>query len=388
MSDQSIYRVLPQEMAREWNNFLPGIDTIIFIAGDGKYSDWNAAEWIRKGNSYNKRELVLSEEMSDKLIKIRKFKSDFQWITKQQIPFYIKNVEQNIGQLSIFNEEKYLILVIRVKTEGQVLPDIFYLFFRNDKSNFGINHDSTPIDTSQKSIIGMMAANFAKVTYDNLFKSLYNTEYIKKKVADLLKFSRNNLNNSQNIALSEWKKDWAEDVLKGLGERDDVNYVYNKDAVKLLTENSYSYNTIKQAIEEAAKLARLLSPIDRTENITVEGFHIKFTDVTHSVNGELSHSDEKALITRMDKAYLLLDKLENAAQKLLKESIQPSSERVGKAMEQPITAPAIRDALKKHQSRVLQLLKRYPDRWLYIRSQFRPVTNLFPKNRLSARDVV
>jgi hypothetical protein len=90
----------------------------------------------------------------------------------------------------------------------------------------------------------------------------------------------------------------------------------------------------------------------------------------------------------MDKAYLLLDKLENAAQKLLQESVQPSSERVGKAMKHPITAPAIRDALKKHQSRVLQLLKKYPDKWLYIRSQFRPVTNLFPKNSFLDKDVV
>ena len=388
MLEQSIYRVLPQAMAREWNNYLPGIDTIIFIAGDGEYSDWTAVEWIRKGNSYNKRELVLSEDMSDKLIRIRKVKSDFQWITKQQIPFYIKNVEHSIGQLSLFNEEKYLILVVRVKTEGQVLSDIFYLFFRNDKSNFGINHDSTPIDTSQKSIIGMMAAKFAKVTYDNLFKAHSEIEYIKAKVAELLKFNAHSRNNSQNRALSEWKKDWAEDVLNETGERDGVNYVYHKDALKLLTENSYSYKTIKHAIEEAVKLARLLTPIDRTDEITVEGFHIKFTDVTVTIGGELSQSDEKALITRMDKAYLLLDKLENAAQKLLKESIQPSSERVGKAMEQPITAPAIRDALKKHQSRVLQLLKKYPDRWLYIRSQFRPVTNLSPKNRYSDRDVV
>ncbi len=154
MSEHFIYRVLPEEMAKQWNNFLPGIDTVIFIAGDGEYRDWTAAEWIRKGNNYNKRELVLSEEMSDKLLKIRNVKKDFQWITKQQIPFYIKNVEHSIGQLSLFNEEKYLILVVRVKIPGQLLSDVFYLFFRNDKSNFGIFHDDSPIDTSQKSMIG------------------------------------------------------------------------------------------------------------------------------------------------------------------------------------------------------------------------------------------
>ncbi|GEM_PF-1054861 len=380
MSDNFIYRTLPEEMAGQWNNFLPGIDTTILIAGDGEYSEWTASEWTRRGDRYNKKELVLSEELSGKLLRIRRNNNDFQWITKEQIPFYISSEEQSIGQLSLFDEEKYLILVIRVKTAGMVLPDIFYLFFRNDKSNFGISHDSSPIDTSQKSIIGMMAVNFAKATYDNIYTNLSKTEYIKTKVADLLEFHSDKRNNSKERALSDWKRAWAKDMIDEIGKRDGVNYVYHDSALKLLTENSYSYKIIKQAIEESAKFARLLSPIDRTEEITVESFHVKFTDVTSGAKELESQSETETIITRMDRAYQLLDRLENAAQKLLKQSIQPSSERVGKAMDNPITAPAIRDSLKKHQVRVLQLLSDYPDRWIYIRRQFRPVTNIFPKN--------
>ena len=229
-------------------------------------------------------------------------------------------------------------------------------------------------------MIGIMAANFAKVTYDNLYKNHKETEYIKGKVADLLAFHSNSGSSSNNRSFADWKRAWAKDILNEIGERDSVNYVYRDEALKLLTENSYSYNTIKLAIEEATKLARLLAPLNRAEDVIIENFHVKFTDVTSTKNGQVTKSDTETIITRMDKAFLLLDKLENASQKLLLQSIQPSSDRVGKAMEQPITAPAIRDALKKHQSRVLQLLNRYPDKWLYIRSQFRPVTNLFPKN--------
>ncbi len=380
MSDDFIYRTIPEEMAELWNNFLPGIDRVVLIAGDGDYSDWIAAEWLRKGDNYDKKELLLSEEISIKLLKTRQHKSDFQWITNQQIPFYTKHEEKSIGQLTLFNEDKYLILVVRVKLPGRTLSDVFYLFFRNDKSNFGISHDSTPIDTSQKSIIGILAVNFAMITFDNLSISRHNLEYIKQQVKELLVYHTTRQDKTNNRGLSEWKRDWAQATLNEIGERDGVNYVYRDDALKLLTENSYSHKTLKQALEEAIKLARLMTPLNSSEDVIIESFYVKFTDVTSVTNRVTPQSETETIITRMDKAFLLLDKLENASQKLLLQNIQPSSERVGKAMEQPITAPAIRDALKKHQSRVLQLLNKYPDRWLYVRSQFRPVINLFPKN--------
>lgn len=383
MSEGFIYRALPEEMAKQWNNFLPGIDTIIFIAGDGGYSEWIASEWTRKGDKYSKRELLLLEDISDKLLRIRSNKNDFQWITKQQIPFYISSKEQSIGQLSLFDEDNYLILIVRVKTAGQALPDIFYLFFRNDKSNFGISHDSSPIDTSQKSIIGIMAANFARATYNNLYSNLKKTEDIKSQVTDLLEFHGDGRSRSENRELSEWKKSWVMDKIAEIGRRDDVNYVYHENTIKLLTENSYSYSVIKKAIEESAQLARLLSPLGSNGQISVESFHVKFTDVIQRNKEVESQSETETIITRMDRAYQLLDRLENAAQKLLKQNIQPSSERVGRAMDNPVTAPAIRDSLKKHQARVVQLLSRYPDRWLYIRSQFRPIKNLFPKDSQS-----
>jgi hypothetical protein len=114
----------------------------------------------------------------------------------------------------------------------------------------------------------------------------------------------------------------------------------------------------------------------------IEKFFIKFTNVITENEG-VQDIEEDALPSRIDKVYQFLDRLENAAQKLIVKDLNPTSERVGKEMDDQITAPAIRDFLKKNRSRVVLLLRKHPDKWKYIRRHFRPVLNVIPKgNRL------
>jgi len=49
---------------------------------------------------------------------------------------------------------------------------------------------------------------------------------------------------------------------------------------------------------------------------------------------------------------------------------------VGKACPVPISAPAISDALYNHKSKIINLMKTYPDKWDVIRTDFRPLKNV------------
>ncbi len=377
---ETTYHTLAEDMAGQWNNFLPGIDRVIFIGGNNDYGQWVAGEWLRKGNSYHKKELALPGNVPEKLLEARKQKSGYQWISRRQIPFFIQDEEKKEGQLSLFDEKNYLVLVIRIKLPDQKLTDVFYLFFRNDKSNFGISHDSSPIDTSQKNIIGTMAVNFARIHYNTVSEKNSELGSVKTHVKELLEYHADRLKAATPAGPDKWKRDWAEETLLELSQRDGINYVYREETIKLLSENSYPYKKLKQALYDAIRVAKILAP-GHPGKIFIEPYYIKFTDVNNGdKDSETGHAGTETLITRMDKAYRLLDRLEEAAQKLLSSDVMPTSEKVGKAMEQPVTAPAIRDALKKHRARVLHLLDKYPQRWPYIRNQFRPVTNLLPKN--------
>ena len=375
---ETTYNTFAEEMAVQWNNFLPGIDRVIFIGGGEDYGEWVAGEWFRKGNSLHKKELAFPANVTEKLIETRKQKSGYHWISHRQIPFFIKDEEPGESQLSLFDEENYLVLVVRIKSEENRLADVFYLFFRNDKSNFGISHDSSPIDTSQKNIIGTMAANFAAIYNRTVSNKDSELRFVKTQIKELLEYHVNKATKSTEQV--KWKKDWAEETLFELSQRDGINYVYREETVKLLTENDHPFKKIKKALEDAVKIAKIMAP-GHSGKIFIEPYYIKFTDVTtQHKEDKRGENDSEELMTRMDKAYRLLDRLEEAARNLLENDILPTSEKVGKAMEQPVTAPAIRDALKKHRARILQLLDKYPHKWPYIRNRFRPVTNLLPKN--------
>ncbi len=378
MTQVPAYRSPLEETARLLCDFLPGIDRLVFVGGKGSYTKWTACEWIRNGNSYAKKPLEISGAVAEKLEETRRQKLGYQWISPDAIPFVVEQAQHYVRQLSLTDEEKYLTLVIRPGVSRDALSDILFLFFRNDKSNFGISHDDTPIDTSQKSIIGMLTANFAGIVYSGTVDYNSSFEYLKNEFLELLRFHASDKESSENRELEKWKTNWAKETLSEMSERDGINYVYQDDALKFLVQNNYPYRVLKKALEDAVKVAAVFAG-NNTDQVFIEKYFIKFTDVTQEIKEDAGIAVD-VLPPRMDKVYQFLERLENAARELLNKEQQPTSEMVGKAMVVPITAPAIRDFLKKNRNRVVKLLKQYPDKWQYIRRHFRPVQNILPRH--------
>ena len=367
------------ETARQLCDFLPGIDRLIYIGGNGNYSEWTAFEWIKSGNGYKKNRLEITGEINSKLVEIRKQKPGRMWTDQRSVPFYVAHGKHTISpQLTLEHEQDHLTLVVRLDAPG-TLNDIIYIFFRNDKSNFGISHDSTPIDTSQKSIIGMLTYNFANIIYQKTRENNSFVNDIKREFVELLRFhTQGGSENDEKGRFDKWKHDWAVSTLSELSERDGLNYVYQEEALEMLINNGHSFGVVKKALEDAVRIASLLA-VSPEDDIFIEKYFIKFTKVNNELGSE-SDSDDDGLPTRLDKVYQFLDRLEDASRKLIERDVKPTSELVGKEMDEQITAPAIRDFLKKNRSRVVMLLKKNPERWRYIRKNFRPVLNVLPKN--------
>ncbi|NPA38037.1 MAG: hypothetical protein GXO47_14435 [Chlorobi bacterium] len=374
MSYNFIYNTLPVEMAEKWNNILPGIDRIIFIGGTGSYEEWTAEEWSKNNMGFDKKELAVTPDIFQKILEQRLQKDRFGWIAKQEIPFYLAKGAA-LMQRTLFDELNYLILVITVRAKGNDLSDLFYLFFRGDKSNFGIQHDSSPFNTIQKSIIGTMALNFAREFYKSSLNFLEKTDFLRNETVRLLEYHSGKTTGGSNKHFLEWKKQWALSYIESLSDRRGISYSISDEALNTLLNTPHNFKHVKQALTNAAKFAYALAAPGVT-TAEIRSSYIVFGPEQDNIDS--SESAEK--MNRMDKAYQLLEKLENAAQKLIANEIRPSSERIGKAMDKQITAPAIRDAIKKNQNRILQLLRKYPDKWPYIRKEFRPVLNIMPNS--------
>jgi hypothetical protein len=83
----------------------------------------------------------------------------------------------------------------------------------------------------------------------------------------------------------------------------------------------------------------------------------------------------------------LLDKLENAAKTLQSKNIPLIGLKVGKAMEPPVSAPAITDALGKNRVIIRHILEKYPEKWETIRKDFKPLLNQLRKSAPDQNEV-
>lgn len=118
----------------------------------------------------------------------------------------------------------------------------------------------------------------------------------------------------------------------------------------------------------------------REGDIEILEWHLQFEGVgqtaLNSATGEHEEYEDKYTRT-----VSLLDKLEEAALKVKSYNLKMTGTNVGQHCPDPISAPAISDALFNHKSKITNLVTMYPGRWETIRKEFRPLKNIVSKQK-------
>ncbi len=128
---------------------------------------------------------------------------------------------------------------------------------------------------------------------------------------------------------------------------------------------------MKKAISEAAEYAKYLSTSKNETVIKSEYITFVNNEVTNVINEEDNYLSPKLVKTKE-----LLDKLEKYSILVSQRNLNLTSFNVGKAMERPITPAAISDAISKNKDRINILFKQFPDKWNFIKNNFRPIINV------------
>ena len=143
---------------------LPGIEKVVSIYYDTEYERLNAYA-IRKEKDEYLLEETKVEDTDRKLQKFRTDSASFLWMQPEDIPFEISTKER--VQLSIFNELNNNILLIRILNEFDGCHDLFFLYFNQNLSNFGIVNSKRTLTTENKAIIGHLLKTHLKITLKN-----------------------------------------------------------------------------------------------------------------------------------------------------------------------------------------------------------------------------
>ncbi len=301
------------------------------------------------------------------LKEIKQFRRDqtpHTWYHINSLPFEEKDASEK--NLSLFSEENAMILLIRLKNRHDGQSDLLFLHFT--PKGMGMN-------TKQEGLNTQMKASLSPIIYHQI-KSLYKT--ILEHYSQLDGFRETARMIIENLQEGQKQEHTYEERQKAfIGELlDEISperkYHLSKAALLKLMKSTISLSEMRAVLQQAIVSVEML---DAAENQQLPDWSIIIPEKASTETAQTDHQEAK-IESRYLKSWQLLEKLEDAAQKVKSGQDRLTSANVGKALDSPITAPAISDALKKHGTRIISLLDRYPEKWLVIRKEFRPVQNL------------
>jgi hypothetical protein len=358
-----------EQLLRSWPDIFPGIDRIVALYANEK-GNTGGEELLRNGEHYIHREL-LTGLFDKRLIALAGEQPGYVWLKREHLPFEASPAGQR--QLDIFSEEQHVIMLLRIKyAEGM---DLYYLFFREDQSNFGVSRLQGSLDTARKALLGSLVYRFARLFYLSFEE---HKKYLQQFTDVTRSLMAGQARQSVHSLPPLWLKQWTEDYLNELYLQSGINVRISQAGLDYLA-TAKDYNTAKNGLEQAAKFAMMMAGGDTEKDVIIEEAYIVFKTVPDSPSTMQNHLHIPA--SRMQRTQHFLDRMEQSASILSDNGEDLTSSAVGKTMERPISAPAISDALRKNKRRILILLEQYPTQWPLIRQYFKPLINILDKEK-------
>ncbi len=344
----------------------PGLEKCVAIYYDNFSKQTVAVEAFENG------ELAPLNADFSLLQKERRKVKPTDWIRKTDMPFDVK--ESGLEQLTINDELKNNVLVMRFKNPDDEKSDVVYLFFNEHFGNFRLSKTDDVLTAGAKNII----QNLLYKTWNEQIKQMRNdfviwqtlsrAEQIKhareqelqQKWKDAQQQLRDTVNNSIRYILSKQQNTTAKIIV-------------TDKAVDKIAALRLPLEQVELLLEQALVLAEN-KVSDRNEIVISESEIIP--ELLPATNTTPTYTDDETVELRYKKTKNFLDRYEQAAQRLKRENKPITGANIGAACRPSVSHAAISDVLKKHRNKIISLLQKYPDKWPILRSEFRAVKNL------------
>ncbi|MBI9068807.1 MAG: hypothetical protein JEZ09_16040 [Salinivirgaceae bacterium] len=355
---------------------IPGIEKALTL-----YYDINSNEMVCKGiknpstentiENYYIADLAASE-------KLRNRKNQWQWLAADNLPFEVQSTQKT--QFNIFDELNHLVLCLAFPNNIDHKMDLLFIYLNSNLGSFGISKTDKNLSTENKSIIGAMAYNCFKLFMQQQQTDSKTLLAINHKV-NAIQQENKQLKQELEGLRSTYKQSILEmcrQHLDKLSAQLSVQFELANDAIQKLEQFSGNADILLESLTQSAVLAINLNFGSSSAAIVLKAWDIQINEP------EISSSQAtkiEGLHERYFKTFHLLEKLESAARNVINSHQKLTSENVGSACPTPISAPAISDALRNHQKKVINLMNEYPDNWPTIRNEFRPVKNIIENSK-------
>lgn len=346
---------------------LPGIEKIVSIYYNEETKVLESQLSERKKKKYIASAFDISK-IKEGLNKLRINKNPYGWYSIDDVPLEINDNNQN----TILNELKNIVLLIKVPNGEDGKNDLVFLYFNENHSNFGMSKSDTPLTTENKTIIAHVLTNSIRIYISEKYA---NREALKKNNSRAnqifgelgsLKAELNNLHEDYGLSMVKLCRQYLHDF----GNQHQKTYHLSDGAIEKIKQYKGDLRNLEFFIRETVIFLNNLH-FNKIEIIILE-WYLNFDKAPQSEGTEEEIVAESRYVKTID----LLDRLEKAARKVKLNHLKLTSVNIGKALDKPISAPAISDALSNHKGKIKTLLNSQPEKWLTIRNEFRPLRNI------------
>ena len=305
------------------------------------------------------------------LTRLRSTSNRHLWLEEAELPF--NEVAVQSAQKEVFHEADNSVLLTRIRNRYDKKSDLYILYFNRDASNFGPVRNGDILNTTAKSVIESMIYNaiiFYRKQRENQIRDFGRYKTYLGRLRDKTKIMAARQNKSAGV-IKSLKLEFANYILAKIADIKKIDISLSPDAERYIIDYKGGYSQMETWISDAFDFAFFSDYDMHSPILIIEDWHFKDMEIT-----EIPKESDDIVEQRYFKTYSLLNKLENAANKVLTSRQKLTGAAVGQAMEIAISAPAITDALKKHGNKIVSLMEKYPNRWTIIRSEFRPMLNV------------
>ncbi|MGC8865150.1 MAG: hypothetical protein ACP5O2_05440 [Bacteroidales bacterium] len=302
----------------------------------------------------------------------RETKTTIEWLVPEDLPF--ETPKSNYTP-ALFDELKRTILLLKIPSPDDKSKDLLYLFFDSKRLKKGIHTEKDELDTVRKEWLGEMALNVCKAALENFqaesihFKRFVdNTRFLAQKIQE----ERSRLE-SMRKSIGQSLFSLALDIAIEFSGKTGSRIKFSGEAESLIRSYAGDIVQFRKAISDACVFAYTLGSNDAHE-LMIHDWHIHL-ESTKERKGQISTS-EASSDEKMHRTLELLNRLEFAAHRVIEQNLPMTGKNLGHFCERPISAPAISDALKKHNQRIKTVMEQYPDRWPLLREHFSPLRQI------------
>jgi hypothetical protein len=310
---------------------------------------------------------VVDPEFIDKL---RISKKKINWIKKDQVPFEIGIPSSE--QLSFTDEEDSNVLELHFLNPNDGKYDVLYLYFKSNVGNFKLSSANDALALDAKEIIQSLLYNEMLVHIN----TITDNQKIHKNIEETL--SSNHF--QAKISLLEQDsfnqaKDNYSYILDRLTEGESLEFGLSNDAVRRLS-------SLKLALGEVEQV--LLASLEVIVNKHNPSSFYELSTHDLIINKGTTQPKVTVMQESLNATQTYLDRYEKAAKILLSKNEKITGLKIGEHCYPKVSPAAISDILKKHQSKIVLLMSKHPDKWSIIKNKFKPVANIYERKVVSS----